>query len=257
MDPVKLRQYAAKFEELVKFCPYYNGAAANASKYIKFENGLLLEIKQGIGYQWIRRFLELVNKWRIYNEDNRAQPAHYKRHHAKECKSDEKKYFNCGRPRHLIVDCKTNVPACYNCGKPGHISTNCQKPKKVSTLNNGLVINTRTNGSLEFNHVHINCYNKSVRLLAPDDEQKARFISASQLEELLKDEAKVFAMFSSLSVESQIVVEGLPVVCEFPEVFLDDISKLPPEREAEFTIDLVPGTIHVSMAPYKMSTSEL
>lgn len=30
-------EYAAKFEELVKFCPHYNGAAAEASKCIKFE----------------------------------------------------------------------------------------------------------------------------------------------------------------------------------------------------------------------------
>lgn len=44
-------EYAVRFEELVKFYPYYNGAAAEASKCIKFENGLHHEIKQGIGYQ--------------------------------------------------------------------------------------------------------------------------------------------------------------------------------------------------------------
>lgn len=99
---------------------------------------------------------------------------------------------------------------------------------------------------LEFNHVHINCYNKSVQFLAPEEEEEeVSFISASQLEELLKDEAKVFAMFASLSVESQIVVEGLPVVCEFPEVFPDDISDLPLEREIEFATDLVSSTIPV------------
>lgn len=53
------------------------------------------------------------------------------------------------------------------------------------------------------------------------------------------------------------VVEGLPLVCEFPEVFSDDISDLPSEREVEFTIDLVLGTRPISMAPYKMSASEL
>lgn len=43
-------EYVAKFEELVKFCPNYNGAVAEGSKCIKFENGLRPEIKQGIGY---------------------------------------------------------------------------------------------------------------------------------------------------------------------------------------------------------------
>lgn len=51
------------------------------------------------------------------------------------------------------------------------------------------------------------------------------------MEELLKDETKVFAMFASLYVENQTTVEGLLVVCEFLKVFLDDISDLPPERD--------------------------
>lgn len=33
-------EYVSKFEELVKFCPRYNGAAVEVSKCIKFENGL-------------------------------------------------------------------------------------------------------------------------------------------------------------------------------------------------------------------------
>lgn len=38
-------EYAAKFEELVKFCPYNNGVAIEGSKCIKFEGGLHPEIK--------------------------------------------------------------------------------------------------------------------------------------------------------------------------------------------------------------------
>ncbi|CAJ2637692.1 unnamed protein product [Trifolium pratense] len=52
-------------------------------------------------------------------------------------------------------------------------------------------------------------------------------------------------------------VEELPIVCEFPDVFPDDISDVPPKREVEFSIDLVPGTSPISMAPYRMSASEL
>ncbi|MCI82375.1 enzymatic polyprotein, partial [Trifolium medium] len=35
-------------------------------------------------------------------------------------------------------------------------------------------------------------------------------------------------------------MEELPVVCEFSDVFPEDVSDVPPEREVEFTIDLVP-----------------
>ncbi|CAJ2679171.1 unnamed protein product [Trifolium pratense] len=52
-------------------------------------------------------------------------------------------------------------------------------------------------------------------------------------------------------------MEELPVVCEFPDVFPEDVSNVPPKREVEFTIDLVPGTSPISMAPYRMSASEL
>lgn len=44
---------------------------------------------------------------------------------------------------------------------------------------------------------------------------------------------------------------------EFSEVFPEDISALPLECKMEFCIDLVPGTSLMSMAPYRMSVSEL
>ncbi|XP_050877099.1 uncharacterized protein LOC127080853 [Lathyrus oleraceus] len=75
---MNVAEYAAKFEELVKFYPHYNGADMERSKYIKFENRLRPEIKQDISYQEIHRFPTLVNKCRIYDEDYKDRPAHYK-----------------------------------------------------------------------------------------------------------------------------------------------------------------------------------
>ncbi|MCI06844.1 retrotransposon protein, partial [Trifolium medium] len=64
-------------------------------------------------------------------------------------------------------------------------------------------------------------------------------------------------MFASLKLERESGVSSLPVVCEFSDVFPDDILDLAPEREVEFAIDVVPGTSPVSMAPYQMSAIEL
>ena len=44
---------------------------------------------------------------------------------------------------------------------------------------------------------------------------------------------------------------------EFLEVFSNDITNLPPEREVEFAIDLMPGTSPISISPYRMPASEL
>jgi len=47
------------------------------------------------------------------------------------------------------------------------------------------------------------------------------------------------------------------VVHEFEDVFPDEVPGLPPNREVEFSIDLVTGTSPVSMAPYRMASAEL
>lgn len=73
----------------------------------------------------------------------------------------------------------------------------------------------------------------------------------------MKDEAQIFALFASLQANKKVVCRDLPVVCEFQDVFPENVSDLPLEREVEFTIDLVPGMCLVSMAPYRMSASEL
>ena len=65
----------------------------------------------------------------------------------------------------------------------------------------------------------------------------------------------MFSLMASLSVENQAVIDKLQVVCEFPKVFPDEIPHVPPEREVEFSIDLVPGMKPGSMAPYRMSVS--
>ena len=56
---------------------------------------------------------------------------------------------------------------------------------------------------------------------------------------------------------SEVRLEDVPVVRDFLDVFLNDIPSLPPEREIDFPIDLVPGTASISLSPYRMAPSEL
>ena len=46
-------------------------------------------------------------------------------------------------------------------------------------------------------------------------------------------------------------------VKEFQDVFSEELPELPPNREVEFGIDLLPGTVPVSIAPYRMELKEL
>lgn len=53
------------------------------------------------------------------------------------------------------------------------------------------------------------------------------------------------------------MASNMLVLCEFPRAFPEDICDLSSERKVKFSIDLVPSTRFVSMAPYKMSASSL
>ncbi|GJX07131.1 putative reverse transcriptase domain-containing protein [Tanacetum coccineum] len=52
-------------------------------------------------------------------------------------------------------------------------------------------------------------------------------------------------------------LEDIPVVREFPEVFLEDLPGLPPICQVEFQIDLIPGATLVARAPYRLAPSEM
>ncbi|WVZ84564.1 hypothetical protein U9M48_031589 [Paspalum notatum var. saurae] len=52
-------------------------------------------------------------------------------------------------------------------------------------------------------------------------------------------------------------IKRIPVVCEFPDVFPEELPGLPPDSDVQFKIDLVPGTAPVSRRPYRMAPDEL
>jgi hypothetical protein len=52
-------------------------------------------------------------------------------------------------------------------------------------------------------------------------------------------------------------IQDISVVCEFSDVFPEDLPRLPPERDVEFVIELKPGTAPISRQPYRMPPNEL
>ncbi|GKE22065.1 putative reverse transcriptase domain-containing protein, partial [Tanacetum coccineum] len=52
-------------------------------------------------------------------------------------------------------------------------------------------------------------------------------------------------------------LEDVPIVRDFPDVFPEDLPGLPPARQVEFQIDLVPGATPVAWAPYRLTPSEM
>jgi hypothetical protein len=52
-------------------------------------------------------------------------------------------------------------------------------------------------------------------------------------------------------------ISDVPVVYEFEDVFPEELPGLPPDRDVEFVINLVPGTAPIAQSPYRMAEVEL
>ena len=46
------------------------------------------------------------------------------------------------------------------------------------------------------------------------------------------------------------------MVCEYEDVFLDELPGLPLYRDVDFTIESHPGTTHISMTPHRMAPTK-
>jgi hypothetical protein len=58
-------------------------------------------------------------------------------------------------------------------------------------------------------------------------------------------------------IEVEFVGDNIRMVRDFPDVFPEELPGMPPDREVEFVIDLLPGTTPISKRPYMMSMEEL
>ncbi|KAL0536373.1 hypothetical protein IC582_025320 [Cucumis melo] len=93
---------------------------------------------------------------------------------------------------------------------------------------------------LAANHASIDCSRKEVAFNPP-----------SMVSFTFKGEGSRSLPQVDVSLSSE------PVVRDYPDVFLEELPGLPPHREVEFVIELEPGTVPISRAPYRMAPAEL
>ena len=55
----------------------------------------------------------------------------------------------------------------------------------------------------------------------------------------------------------EVTLDNVPIVCEFLDVFLEDLPGLSPNRELEFGIKLLLDSAPISILPYRMAPTEL
>ncbi|GJZ42712.1 putative reverse transcriptase domain-containing protein [Tanacetum coccineum] len=200
--------------------------------------------------------------------------------------------FNCNRPSYLAKDCRgvlrnvnlvnarnPFVRACYECGSIDHGRGNqgnqargrafilgAEEARQDPNIVTGLepsklgfkyeIEITSGHGSFDViigmdwlsNHkAEIICHEKVVRIPLPDG--KVLRVLGEKPEEKAR-----FLMGAKACDKKQ---EEIVMVRDFPEVFPDDLSGLPPIQEIEFQIELIPGATPVAKSPYCLAPSEL
>ena len=78
-----------------------------------------------------------------------------------------------------------------------------------------------------------------------------------QARRFLRKGCEAFLALVLDSKRGQVNLEDIPVIKEFPDVFLEELSGLPPEREVDMSNEVVQGTTPMSTAPYHMAPTEL
>ncbi|GJZ82207.1 putative reverse transcriptase domain-containing protein, partial [Tanacetum coccineum] len=176
--------------------------------------------------------------------------------------------FNCNHPGHLAKDCRgvprnvnlvnarnPTVRACYECGSTDHGRGNQGNQARGRAFMLG---------------VEEACQDPNIMTGLEPNDLGFRYeieIASEQLVEIdkvingckLEIEGHVFDIdlipFGHGSFD--MIIEEIVVVRDFPEVFSEDLSGLPPIREIKFRIELIPGATPVAKSPYHLAPSEM
>ncbi|GKB22803.1 putative reverse transcriptase domain-containing protein [Tanacetum coccineum] len=194
----------------------------------------------------------------------------------------------CNQVGHFTRYCTGRVanerprPTCFECGDPNHFRRNYPRINRATTLggnlpNPVLAIEGNNNQGNNRNRAQGRAFGLGVAE-APQDPNVV-----TGMDWLSKLRAKIFCyekivqiplsnrdilevhgerpkgnlkQLKTMKVNEQ-KLKDIPVVCEFSGVFPEDLSGLPPSREVEFCIDLIPGAVPVSKLPYRLAPTEM
>ena len=106
--------------------------------------------------------------------------------------------------------------------------------------------------------IELKCESGEILRVEPDKSKAlSSMISSMSAQRYLRKGYEAYLAYVINTKEVEKKVESVPVVCEFADVFPEELQGLPPVREVEFGIDLIPGTAPISIAPYRMAPTEL
>nr|GEU29062.1 putative reverse transcriptase domain-containing protein [Tanacetum cinerariifolium] len=104
--------------------------------------------------------------------------------------------------------------------------------------------------------VRIPLKNKALIIEGDRNQSRLKIISCIKARKYIENGCELFLAQVTGTMSKEKRVEDVPVICNFLEVFLEDLPRLSPPRQVEFRIDLIPGATPVAHAPYHLAPSE-
>ncbi|KAI3811354.1 hypothetical protein L1987_21075 [Smallanthus sonchifolius] len=182
------------------------------------------------------------------------------RRHLGQCKAGHYCSF-CKMSSHKTKYCfKKKQITCFECGEAGHIKTYCPKlknpegtgPKPAGGIQKNVrafVLNTHEAAELR---------SPKVDILTISGDKLSNFVGIISMLKATKYIRKgCLAYIVSITIDTKKKIEDVSVVAKFLDVFPDKLPRIPPEREVEFRINLVPGTAPISKSPYILAPTEI
>ncbi|CAA2959116.1 Hypothetical predicted protein, partial [Olea europaea subsp. europaea] len=121
---------------------------------------------------------------------------------------------------------------------------------------------------LSKNYATIYCTERIVVFRRPSEEEfrfvgtevntSSRVVSTTQAERMSRKELDQRFLVAMTDIkQDKLSIEDVPIVRHYKDVFPEDLRGVPPDKQVEFTIDLVPGATPISKALYRMAPLEL
>ncbi|GJS73892.1 putative reverse transcriptase domain-containing protein [Tanacetum coccineum] len=105
--------------------------------------------------------------------------------------------------------------------------------------------------------VHIPVKGKMLVVKGNCDESRLKVVSCIKARKYIERGCHLFVAYVMEKEPKEKRLKDMPIIRDFPDVFPDDLPGLPPPRQVEFRIELVPGAAPVARAPYHLASSEL
>ena len=115
--------------------------------------------------------------------------------------------------------------------------------------------------------VVVDCRMKRVTLRTPSGEQVtfigdrlnhlSNVISAATARAMVRKGCEAYLAYVIDTEKVEPILSDIPTICDYSDVFLEELPGLPPHKEIEFAIDVVPVATPASISLYRMAPIEL